>query len=73
MIGLELRGSFIIIRTYLYNCFKNDFLLYLHANSLAGITAIIQPGGSIKDELSIDYCNANNVAMVMTGVRHFKH
>jgi len=39
----------------------------------AGITAIIQPGGSIKDELSIDYCNANNVAMVMTGVRHFKH
>jgi phosphoribosylaminoimidazolecarboxamide formyltransferase/IMP cyclohydrolase len=39
----------------------------------AGITAIIQPGGSIKDELSIGYCNANNVAMVMTGVRHFKH
>jgi phosphoribosylaminoimidazolecarboxamide formyltransferase/IMP cyclohydrolase len=39
----------------------------------AGITAIIQPGGSIKDELSISYCNANNVAMVMTGVRHFKH
>jgi phosphoribosylaminoimidazolecarboxamide formyltransferase/IMP cyclohydrolase len=39
----------------------------------AGITAIIQPGGSIKDELSIDYCNANNVAMVMTGIRHFKH
>jgi phosphoribosylaminoimidazolecarboxamide formyltransferase/IMP cyclohydrolase len=39
----------------------------------AGITAIIQPGGSIKDELSIDYCNTNNVAMVMTGIRHFKH
>ncbi|MDR0541408.1 MAG: bifunctional phosphoribosylaminoimidazolecarboxamide formyltransferase/IMP cyclohydrolase [Dysgonamonadaceae bacterium] len=39
----------------------------------AGITAIIQPGGSIKDELSIEYCNKNNVAMVMTGVRHFKH
>lgn len=39
----------------------------------AGITAVIQPGGSIKDQLSIDYCNANNVAMVMTGVRHFKH
>ena len=39
----------------------------------AGITAIIQPGGSIKDELSINYCNDNNVAMVMTGVRHFKH
>ena len=39
----------------------------------AGITAVIQPGGSIKDQLSIDYCNANEVAMVMTGTRHFKH
>ncbi|MDR6300576.1 bifunctional phosphoribosylaminoimidazolecarboxamide formyltransferase/IMP cyclohydrolase [Mesonia maritima] len=39
----------------------------------AGITAVIQPGGSIKDELSIDYCNKNNISMVMTGTRHFKH
>ncbi len=39
----------------------------------AGITAVIQPGGSIKDELSIDYCNNNNLAMVFTGTRHFKH
>jgi phosphoribosylaminoimidazolecarboxamide formyltransferase/IMP cyclohydrolase len=39
----------------------------------AGITAVIQPGGSIKDELSIDYCNANEMAMVFTGNRHFKH
>ena len=39
----------------------------------AGITAVIQPGGSIKDQLSIDYCNENNIAMVMTGTRHFKH
>ncbi len=39
----------------------------------AGITAVIQPGGSIKDQLSIDYCNRNNIAMVMTGIRHFKH
>ena len=39
----------------------------------AGITAIIQPGGSIKDELSVNYCNENNVSMVFTGVRHFKH
>ncbi|AVR44305.1 bifunctional phosphoribosylaminoimidazolecarboxamide formyltransferase/IMP cyclohydrolase PurH [Christiangramia fulva] len=38
-----------------------------------GITAVIQPGGSIKDQLSIDYCNENNIAMVMTGTRHFKH
>ncbi|MFA6895099.1 MAG: bifunctional phosphoribosylaminoimidazolecarboxamide formyltransferase/IMP cyclohydrolase [Bacteroidales bacterium] len=39
----------------------------------AGITAVIHPGGSIRDQLSIDYCNANNVAMVITGIRHFKH
>lgn len=39
----------------------------------AGITAVIQPGGSIKDELSINYCNKNNLAMVFTSVRHFKH
>src|SRR5690606_28670404 len=39
----------------------------------AGITAVIQPGGSIKDELSIEYCNKNNLAMVFTGTRHFKH
>jgi len=39
----------------------------------AGIKSVIQPGGSIKDQLSIDYCNANNVSMVLTGTRHFKH
>lgn len=39
----------------------------------AGITAVIQPGGSIKDQLSIDYCDEHNMAMVMTGTRHFKH
>lgn len=39
----------------------------------AGITAIIQPGGSIKDQLSIDVCNEHNIAMVFTGKRHFKH
>ncbi len=38
-----------------------------------GISSVIQPGGSIKDQLSIDYCNENGVAMVMTGTRHFKH
>jgi phosphoribosylaminoimidazolecarboxamide formyltransferase/IMP cyclohydrolase len=38
-----------------------------------GITAVIQPGGSIKDQQSIDYCNNNNLAMVLTGTRHFKH
>ena len=39
----------------------------------AGVTAIIQPGGSIKDQLSIDVCNEYGIAMVYTGVRHFKH
>ncbi len=39
----------------------------------AGIGSVIQPGGSIKDQLSIDYCNENNLSMVMTGTRHFKH
>jgi phosphoribosylaminoimidazolecarboxamide formyltransferase/IMP cyclohydrolase len=39
----------------------------------AGITAVIQPGGSVRDQDSIDYCNANKIAMVFTGTRHFKH
>ncbi|MFR1599379.1 MAG: bifunctional phosphoribosylaminoimidazolecarboxamide formyltransferase/IMP cyclohydrolase, partial [Coprobacillus cateniformis] len=39
----------------------------------AGVTAIIQPGGSIKDQLSIDVCNEHGIAMVYTGCRHFKH
>ncbi|MDR3189349.1 MAG: bifunctional phosphoribosylaminoimidazolecarboxamide formyltransferase/IMP cyclohydrolase [Prevotellaceae bacterium] len=38
-----------------------------------GVTAVIQPGGSVNDRQSADYCNANGVAMVTTGVRHFKH
>jgi phosphoribosylaminoimidazolecarboxamide formyltransferase/IMP cyclohydrolase len=39
----------------------------------AGITAVVQPGGSIKDKESIDYCDANDMAMVTTGIRHFRH
>ena len=39
----------------------------------AGIDAVIQPGGSIRDNDSIKYCDENGVAMVMTGFRHFKH
>ncbi len=38
-----------------------------------GITAVIQPGGSVKDELTINFCNVHNMAMVLTGIRHFKH
>ena len=39
----------------------------------AGIDAFIQPGGSVRDKDSIEYCKINNLAMVMTGMRHFKH
>jgi len=39
----------------------------------AGITAVIQPGGSIRDKESIDFCNEHNMSMVFTGIRHFKH
>jgi len=39
----------------------------------AGITAVIQPGGSINDKLSIENCNENGLSMVTTGFRHFKH
>tara|TARA_R110001632_G_scaffold161038_8_gene279420 strand:- start:2511 stop:4043 length:1533 start_codon:yes stop_codon:yes gene_type:complete len=39
----------------------------------AGITSVIQPGGSIKDQLTVDYCNEHDLSMVMTGTRHFKH
>ena len=38
-----------------------------------GVKCVIQPGGSIKDNLSIDYCNNNEMKMVITGYRHFKH
>ena len=39
----------------------------------AGITAVIHPGGSVKDQDSIDFCNKANMAMLITGFRHFKH
>lgn len=48
----------------------DDCVKIAHA---AGITAFIQPGGSIRDKDSIDYCRQNNLAMVVTGMRHFKH
>jgi len=39
----------------------------------AGIRAVIQPGGSIRDQESIDFCNDKGIPMVFTGIRHFKH
>lgn len=38
-----------------------------------GVSAVIQPGGSIKDDLSFAYCNEHGMAMAVTGIRHFKH
>jgi phosphoribosylaminoimidazolecarboxamide formyltransferase / IMP cyclohydrolase len=45
----------------------------VHAAAAAGVTAIIQPGGSVKDKDSIDACDQHNIAMLFTGVRHFRH
>jgi phosphoribosylaminoimidazolecarboxamide formyltransferase / IMP cyclohydrolase len=39
----------------------------------AGVTAIIQPGGSVNDKLSIEACDQHGIAMLFTGVRHFRH
>jgi phosphoribosylaminoimidazolecarboxamide formyltransferase/IMP cyclohydrolase len=39
----------------------------------AGITSVVQPGGSVRDKDTIDYCNEHKIAMVFTGIRHFKH
>ena len=47
-----------------------DCVLLAHE---AGITSIVQPGGSIKDQLSIDACDNAGISMVFTGIRHFKH
>lgn len=39
----------------------------------AGITAVVQPGGSVRDKDSVDFCNEHKMSMVFTGIRHFKH
>jgi len=45
----------------------------VHAAAAAGVTAIIQPGGSIQDQKSIDACDQHGLAMLFTGIRHFRH
>jgi phosphoribosylaminoimidazolecarboxamide formyltransferase/IMP cyclohydrolase len=45
----------------------------VEAAAAAGVTAIIQPGGSIRDQESIEMADKNDIAMVLTGERHFKH
>src|SRR5690606_22650480 len=55
---------------------SDAFFPFPHCVEIAnnvGIKAVIQPGGSNKDQLSIDYCNENGMEMVITGVSHFKH
>lgn len=65
--GLDLRGAVMASDAFF------PFPDCVEIAGKAGITAIIQPGGSVKDQLSIDYCDEAKLAMVFTGVRHFKH
>ncbi len=65
--GLDLRGAVMASDAFF------PFPDCVEIAGKAGITAIIQPGGSVKDQLSIDYCDEHRLAMVFTGVRHFKH
>ncbi|MFY0626464.1 MAG: bifunctional phosphoribosylaminoimidazolecarboxamide formyltransferase/IMP cyclohydrolase [Reichenbachiella sp.] len=65
--GMELKGSVMASDAFF------PFPDCVEIANNAGVKTVIQPGGSIKDQLSIDYCDANEMAMVMTGTRHFKH
>jgi phosphoribosylaminoimidazolecarboxamide formyltransferase / IMP cyclohydrolase len=65
--GFDLRGSVMASDAYF------PFADSVEIAHKAGITAIVQPGGSVRDQESIDYCSSHGVAMVFTGIRHFKH
>jgi phosphoribosylaminoimidazolecarboxamide formyltransferase/IMP cyclohydrolase len=65
--GLELKGAVMASEAFF------PFPDCVEIANEAGITAVIHPGGSVKDQDSIDYCNKNNMAMIITGIRHFKH
>jgi phosphoribosylaminoimidazolecarboxamide formyltransferase/IMP cyclohydrolase len=65
--GFDLKGSVMASDAFF------PFADSVEAAHKAGISAIVQPGGSVKDQDSIDYCSLNGVAMVFTGIRHFKH
>ncbi len=65
--GFRLRGAVLASDAFF------PFADSVQAAHKAGIQAIIQPGGSIRDHESIAYCNQHNLPMVFTGVRHFKH
>lgn len=65
--GLDLKGAVMASDAFF------PFPDCVEIANAAGITAVVQPGGSVKDQLSIDYCNEKGLSMVFTGVRHFKH
>lgn len=65
--GFELKGS--VMASDAFFPFP-DCVEIAHQH---GIDVVIQPGGSVKDQDSVTYCDANNMAMVFTGIRHFKH
>ena len=65
--GLDLRGAVMASDAFF------PFADSVEIAHQAGITSVIQPGGSVHDQDTIDYCNANGMAMVFTGFRHFKH
>lgn len=65
--GFDLNGA--VMASDAFFPFKDS----VEIASQSGINAVIQPGGSKRDQESIDFCNDNNIAMVFTGVRHFRH
>ena len=65
-----------VIKIFGYNGLLNsnfNIYEYLHIDSIYGIKAIIQPGGSIRDRDSINACNELGLSMIFTGKRHFLH
>jgi len=65
--GFELKGSVMASDAFF------PFADCVEIAHKAGVTAIVQPGGSVRDQESIDYCSSNGIAMVFTGIRHLKH
>lgn len=65
--GFDLKGS--VMASDAFFPFADSVEIALKA----GVTAVVQPGGSVRDKESIDYCSLNGIAMVFTGIRHFKH
>ncbi|MEG2666457.1 MAG: bifunctional phosphoribosylaminoimidazolecarboxamide formyltransferase/IMP cyclohydrolase PurH, partial [Bacteroidales bacterium] len=65
--GFDLHGAVVASDAYF------PFADCVEISDQEGISAFIQPGGSIRDNLSIDYCNEHHLSMIFTGIRHFKH